>query len=493
MSYAVNFYRFAKKANSTKIPTADPDVTYECEILPGTSILAPTLKLNTNFLDPSNLTYAFIPTLTRYYFISNWYYDRGLWQCDLQTDVLASYKTQIGNFSLYVLRSTYEMDGRIVDTAYPIKVGASFSVAQNNINPLATEFSNGYFVVGIINGDAAAMGVTSYYVFTNTEFRSFASFLMGNTSYLNSPSEVSDELLKCLVNPTQYVSSCIWLPIAPPMGAAISVLPFGWWTVNASCHRLSGYTRTAASATISVPKHPAALTRGYYLLQEPYSTYYLDIPPFGSFTIPANNLLDTDLLDLNISIDCITGMGRLDIVAGPTGARGTINIVAAQVGVPVALAQNAPDITIPSQLSSDTTSAPTPWAPIPHSGGNTAFGKWLNEQIDEVNDDLNWIKGKISPSISNIANALVAAKLPIQVIGGNGGFMSGYFPIRLIATFATIADDNTTEWGRPLCRVKTLNTIPGYIQCADADFELSCTAEERNAIANYLTGGFFYE
>ena len=96
-------------------------------------------------------------------------------------------------------------------------------------------------------------------------------------------------------------------------------------------------------------------------------------------------------------------------------------------------------------------------------------------------------------SISNIANALVASRLPIQVIGGNGGFMSGYFPIRLIATFATISDDNTTEWGRPLCRVKTLNTLSGYIQCADADFEISCTSTERQAIASHLVKGFYME
>lgn len=488
MSYSVNFYRFAKKANSTKRPTANPDVTYQCEIMPGTSILAPTLKLNTNFLDPSNLTYAFIPTLTRYYFVSNWYYDRGLWTCDLQTDVLASYKTQIGNFSMYVLRSSYEMDGRIVDKAYPVKAGASFTVTQNNLNPLATEFSNGYFVVGIINGDAAAMGVTSYYVFTNTEFRVFASFLMGNTSYMNSPAEISDELLKCLVNPTQYVTSCIWMPLAPPMGAAISVLPFGWWTVNANCHRLSGYTRTAASATISIPKHPYALTRGYYLLQEPYSTYYLDFPPFGSINIPANDLVDTDLLDLNISIDCVTGMGRLDIVAGPQGARGTITIINAQVGVPVALAQNAPQISIPDQTAGKGNAA-TEWEPIPYTD---ILG--LDIPIRIANSFLNDVaKSPTTQKVTNIANAAVASQLPLQVVGGNGGFMSGYFPIRMIGTFAAIADDNTAEWGRPLCRTKTLNTIPGYIQCADADFEINCTASERGTISNFLTGGFFFE
>ena len=88
---------------------------------------------------------------------------------------------------------------------------------------------------------------------------------------------------------------------------------------------------------------------------------------------------------------------------------------------------------------------------------------------------------------------MVASRLPLQVVGGNGGFMSGYYPIKLTLAYATLADDNNTEWGKPLCRTKQLSTIPGYIMCADEDFEISCTERERSAIAGFLTGGFFYE
>lgn len=495
MSYNVDFYRLAKKENSTKLPTGQPTETFDCEILAGSSVISPTLKLNTNFINPSNLTYAHILNLTKYYFVTNWRYDKGLWYCDLVEDILATFKTEIGALSMYVLRSASEMDGRLIDSKYAVKVGASFNVEQNNANPLAVSVSGGYFVVGILNGDSGAIGVTSYYVFTNSEFRDFAAFLMGNSSYLNSPSEVSDALLKCLVNPTQYITSCVWLPIAPPMGAAISQIPIGWWSISASCHRLSGYSRTSATCTVSVPKHPLAATRGYYLLSEPYTSYYLDFPPFGNFKIPANDLVDTTLLQFSISIDCITGQGRLQIDAGPSGAIGTISIVNAQVGVPVALAQNAPEIPMPTQQA--------PAAPIPELTYEPGTGalehlknvwEWSKATFSKSLDDTGKALGvDLKQTASNIVNAAAAAALPVQVIGGNGGFMSGYFPVRLIGTFAQISDDNTAEWGRPLCRTKTLNTLSGFIQCADADFEISCTAVERNAIAGYLTSGFYME
>ena len=492
MSYTVTFWSFAKKDNSTKQPTG-AGTSYICDFADGSGILAPTIKLHTTFTNPSSYTYAQISDFSRYYFVSNWRYDRGLWWADLVEDVLATYKSSIGALSMYVLRAASEMDGRIVDTVYPVKAGVTLAQEQNNSNPFATAFGSGYFVVGIINNDSSAVGVTSYYVFTAAQFRSFAAFLLGNSSYLNSPPEISDSLLKCLVNPTQYITSCMWVPYTPPMGAAVTSIPIGWWTLTGmSCSRLSGYTRAGGTVTIGVPKHPDALTRGYYLLQEPYSSYYLDFPPFGSFSLPANALVDETLVDLNWNFDCITGEGRLDIVAGPSGHRGTISVVHAQVGVPVSLAQNAPDLATPVQQFV--------------GGGQTVNPNFNNTPIQRriaagdvpgAGYDPGVFPSDSGSSITgtlvNIANALIASKMPLQVIGGNGGFMSGYYPIRLIGTFAVLADDNTAEWGRPLCRTKTLNTLSGYIQCADADFEISCTETERSAIAGFLTGGFFYE
>ena len=500
MSYSVNFYRFAKKANSTKRPTANPDVTYQCEIMPGTSILAPTLKLNTNFLDPSNLTYAFIPTLTRYYFVSNWYYDRGLWQCDLQVDVLASYKTQIGNFNMYVLRSSYNYDGRIADTKYPIKAVATYAHSTISPNPHNKNFNDGWFVVGIMNGDAASVGVTSYYVFSSTEFRQFVSFLFGTTTYLNSPQEISDQLLKCLVNPVQYIVSCVWLPVYPPMAEAISVIPIGWWSVAANCHRLQG-TGILANQVIqlAVPKHPQVATRGEYLLHEPYSSYYFDYPPLGAISISAGDLADTNQLTIYLDVDCITGRAKISIYNNPTSILSMFEIgtITGQLGVPINLAAAAPRIEFPEMSKqAESVSQLAEWLHVPtvpdFGWGSFVINK-IAEPFNKKVENISQIGELAANAPSYIANVFAASKFPVQSLGGNQGFIGPVQPIQLTATFATIADDNTAEWGRPLCAFRTLSTIPGYIQCADADFEINCSAVERSGISNFLTGGFFYE
>ena len=494
MSYTVTFWSFAKKDNSTKQPTG-AGTSYVCDIADSSGILSPTIKLHTSFTNPSSYTYAQISDFSRYYFVSNWRYDRGLWWADLVEDVLATYKSSIGNLSMYVLRSSYAMDGRVVDEKYPIKTGTYKSVQQKS-NPFAVDVSSGYFIVGIINNDSSAIGVVSYYCFTSTQFRAFASFLLGNSSFLNSPPEISDSLLKCLVNPTQYIASCIWVPFTPPMQVgSVTTIPIGWWSLSGtgiSCQRLSGYSRFEAGSNISVPKHPDALTRGYYLLQEPYSQYYLDFPPFGAITIPANDLVDVDTLSYSIAVDCITGKGRIDI--GPN-----ITQMHAQIGVPVALAQNSPDLA--SAIQTPTSSGSRGIGSVngqivnhlnPQvTQGNTALGRAINSAAGTI--ERWWNNSGVPGTASNIISAAVGSQLPVQVIGGNGGFMAGYYPIKLILTYGVLAPDNNTEWGRPLCQTKQLSTIPGYILCADTDFEISCTESERSAIAGFLTGGFFYE
>ena len=57
----------------------------------------------------------------------------------------------------------------------------------------------------------------------------------------------------------------------------------------------------------------------------------------------------------------------------------------------------------------------------------------------------------------------------------------------------TKRDENLTEAGRPLCKVKQINTLSGYILCQLADAQIPGTADEAVKINGYLNGGFFYE
>ena len=97
----INFYTFSKKENSTKRPTGAGTVL-SCNIKSRSSIVNPFIELKTN---PTAFNYCYIPSFNRYYYISDITFDSGLWLVTCRIDVLATYKTEIGNTSMYILRS----------------------------------------------------------------------------------------------------------------------------------------------------------------------------------------------------------------------------------------------------------------------------------------------------------------------------------------------------------------------------------------------------
>lgn len=505
MAYKIQFWTFAKKSNSTALPGGTALSEFNCTIVEPSGVLAPVieLKLN-NATNPTAYNYAYIPMWARYYYVRDWYYLDGIWKAQFQIDTLASWKNYIGATSAYIARSSAAMNGRIADTTYPIIAGNTVSITQAN-NPFATALQNGYFVVGIINNDTGAIGAVSYYIMTNTQFRAFCAFLLGDSTWMGNVTDVTISMAKLLANPFQYVVSCTWLPFTPILGDLVNSVPFGWWTAPVSAYRYPTQSRKEGFTTIAVPKHPLALTRGYYLLNEPYSEYYLDWQPVGSISIPADKLVDTDVLTLHWDCDPITGKGKIIIIGSSAFP---ISIFTAQIGVPVQLASTAPDMVGALTQILNPSGSPVYGLGLQEAVTNQKPG--IISDIKNVTSDLMGIDWNNSPVnkaaatidtavegmkkfATNIGSAYLSKMYPAQSIGNNGGFSAGLYNIRLCAAFARIADDDNADRGRPLCETRVINTIPGYIQLAEAHFQIPCTLSELEEINTAAVSGFFYE
>lgn len=477
MAYNLKLYRFPKRRNSTKVPGDLADIALECDLMDGSGLLNPTVLLKSP-VNPIGFDYALIVEFGRYYYVDNWRFARGLWQADLTIDVLGTYRADIGNLTCMVNRSSAEQNGRIPDPVAVSEVGVSYSVATNSNNPFASSLAAGYYVVGVINTDTNSVGAVSYYVMSNTQFREFSGRLMSSTEYLGDIADVSEQLTKVLFNPFQYIASCIWLPAEPPTSGNVTSIPVGWWSVTAAARRLSAVARSGGTLTIQVPKHPDALTRGYWLLSEPYSQYYLDFPPFGAFSLPSSALVDCDLLNFNWSVDCISGEGTLRIGANAlTETVGYCNVIRSQVGVPVQIANSAQGL-----ISSAVDAV---------EGGVESL---LGVKFDNPQGNIIDRAEAAFASVAKGVGAYMLSKVsPLQSLGSNGCYTSGYFPVRLTGTFSRVAGQNNSEVGRPLCAVRKLSDIPGYIEIASPQFAGNCTATERATVNALLLSGIYYE
>ena len=464
MSFKVNLYSLSKRDNSTKQPAGTP-VEYECILKDGCSIFTPSIKLDLGLSDdPSQYNYAYIPAFGRYYFIEDWFFTDRLWIANLNVDVLATYKTQIGNSSLYIMRAAGAHDGSIIDTLYPAKTGCSYA-SDTKANP----WQSSCFIVGVVSADAA-FGSMEFYAMDASQLRSMCLALTDPEEIITEdnlfmPTELSLGLQLALVDPIQYVKSCIMLPVSKSditnlgSGQTIKAGRFSAGTGS----KVYPTSRITKSYRFDIQKHPDTTARGNYVNSKPYTNITLTIPPWGCIDIDTSVTANASTLSVDVEVDAVSGKGVLVVKANNI----VLNRLEAQVGVPISL----------SSVTRDYIGAAT-----------SALGA--------VGGAISGILGNAGGFIgaaAGVGNAVESLMPRAQTIGTTGSFVSNRGDFRLDHQFFRPVSDDNTHNGRPLCQVRQLNTLSGYMLIQDGDVTIAGTASEDSKIRNYLETGFYYE
>ena len=514
MALTVKFWNFGKMENSTVQPSTTPLQTYTDILLKDDcSVVNPAIKLNV----PMNTTvynwnYCQIVEFSRYYFIADWIWSEGLWIAELEVDVLASFRDAIGTQSVYVLRSYQDsslntlFDGTIPDTTYPCTSAQATYTSTAVDNPFGLSsgtYTEGTYIVGIVNKNAENGSVT-YYAFNALGFKQFCTKLYTYSSgWLNiDVTEISEDLQKALINPFQYVVSCFYLPVPVTyfttnnIGTATYTVYFGWWsiTIATACRTIPYNARFSSTHSLTIPRHPQAATRGTYLNLSPYSYYTLRFYPYGTFDIDSEAIAGWTTLDLYNDVDICSGKGILTIAVN--GKNNPIRTIEANISVPMPTASIQVDY---ANLGTKTTALVAGAAAVSHIGsgeGNffqnmVAKGKEFIANVRARNTSA--IGAGFKNAISNIASSVMAGRATVELMGQQGSFsLYELQTLTLSGRFLPMANEDFYHRGRPLCQVKTINTLHGFILCSDADVNVQCTDREKSAIEAYMNGGFYY-
>lgn len=501
----IKLYQFAKRTNSTKRPNDQTDTVqvFDGDIANTTSMLTPTvivdfasLKVGNAAYNPLPWTYAFIVELQRYYFVTNWTWANGVYYADLAVDVLATFRGDIYNSNLYVLRASKAFDGLVPDTLYPAVTNVDHVVTTKK-SPWATSFESaeGTFLVATISGDRASTAGISYYAMPLTAFQQFMFNTFNSADWLNVPaSEISQSLQKVLFNPSQYVVSVMWFPKVLIGGGdtnPVDGVRVGWWVIPiAGGYKLRGSLWESGEQAVTIPKHPQASDRGAWCNLSPYSTYSLEFWPFGQIALDSSKLVGITTLKLSYVIDYLTGTATLRVTGNNTDT--AIAIATGQIGVPISLAHITYDL---AQLSSPSTWIAAGGAALLQNDGllqgikNFFSASSREEAMAGLPKGIN--ADEVPSAIGNAIGSVIGSG---QTKGANGSTAQLGLAIRVNADFMLLAPDDIEHNGRPLCTKALLSTLaPGFVKCQSGDIAVNCPAAERNAINTFLTGGVYLE
>ena len=514
MAITADFYTFAKRKNSTKIPSSQP-TTYNITLKDDCSITNPVIGLDIGIANnPHNYNYCKITSFGRWYYVSDWVWSGRLWWATLSVDVLATHKSEIINSHEYVTRSSCGnyIDGAIIDTMYPAKntLKTNLCFADGSLLPIwTTNYNNGCYVVGIINNDKYSIGAVSYYLLLPAGFKELKDLLLSDTNWtgINTTNpDLGDNLYRSLFNPYQYFTTINWFPFVPSLGQleSLTSLNIGWWPVTFTASNVVFRITASSSAdrfvyqhkngvnnhTVTLYNHPQAFDRGEFLNANPYTKYVFCCPPWGIFELDGNLLAGaawtatgsdnwpqyTITLTLDMIVDLISGLGTLIITAPtrtPTGLGiATIYTATAEVAVPIQLAQIA---------MSDVTAAATRQA--------------VNTAVPYLQDILTGLG--INYDISNLSalgNGLASGAPIAQTSGGNGTISAYFLNTFVLQIFSIMVDDALNDKGRPVCQYLRLGDCTGfYVQTSGAHVDISGYEDEINEINTALDGGVYLE
>ena len=467
-----------------------------------------------------DFNYAYIPDLKRYYWISDIKYTLGTWEIDLDIDVLASWKTYIGSSREYILRSSYTKDENVIDSMYPTKSRlttqvqtAGFSIYGGNglsLSPcylLSVVGPN--HVADAVDHRPSMLASTTYYVLSGSDLELLCYAMMDNIEdYQIDVGEISYALQKQLINPYQYLVDLKLLPWTPDQVRAegtgnppvtVTDIPLGFNELSMSSgwamarQPLVGLTRADSaglvkhfSNTLTIYKNPKMATMGNWVNHSPFSEYIIYVEPFGRIQIPDSVIMQSgpaspgnvNTFDVvfDATCDAVTGTVRLELSTyyspgpGETAIKNPFFVGTSKVGCSIPLWRTQQNI-IGAAESIGSAAGSVMSAAINPIGAAVSSAGHLMDAFDKMTPDLAG--------------------------GGSFGSMMDCFADlatpRVVKRFAEFVEFNNDDNGSPLCQIKQLSTIPGFILCEDAHFAAPASEKEIGDVVNFMNSGFFYE
>lgn len=449
----IEAYTFSKKMNSTAQPTGS-GTQLNVHLKENTSVLNPHF-----FVHNYNFAHNYVKWGSRYYFVDDIIsISDGMAEYVCRTDVLATYKSDIGASSQYVTRAASAYNLKVMDNKYPTLADTDRGITS--LDDIATgmglsggSFPAGTYVLGLKSKDSDT-GV-AFYALTPQEFGDFCDYLY-STVWLDA-TDITVSLQKLFIDPFDYIISCTWYPFSITGNSQPVYFGFWDWTGHNMTRIPESDRIKALSHTSNLPDHPQ-VSRGSYLNAYPYTRLTLNLYSFGQCALDPNRFLDSRSVTVLLNIDMFTGIGVCKVLS----ATGTVYQASATCGVPIQLSQVKDDLTKPIVDSAMVAAA------------------LASENVVGVT--------------SSIASAVKNAPPQIESVGAVGSVAAYYLNVPVIdSIFYKLVDEDLPQIGRPLCAVRTISSLSGYIECENADLSFAGSPIEKDDIVSYMNGGFYYE
>lgn len=508
---------FTKRRNSTKRMSVTGLAQVSIRLKDNTNLVNPDLEFQTS-PNPSSVNYIYIPDFSRYYFINSWEYTPPYWIAHCTVDVLASFQSEIYGAQKYILRSSSNPSSSVPDSYYPPADGVAHTFVTKRLNwgsLWAHDFQNGYYVLGMIGMGAAGAvtaGSVTYWVLSAAELSKLTRYMLsGVTSDWSDINTIAAQLTKTIADPLQYIVSCMWFPYEPPTSNVYYPITFGFFNAMDPDNTANQLTGKVLSYPMSEAKDivPIAEVSGFrdnefnqssgWAFSEPISNYILQANPWGVFSLPGDIIAGHCYLGVTIKTDFITGVALANFYAWGTWGNlpGDADIARFDdptynngVGPCRLLTSRSAQVGVQIQLSQNTSSF---MSPIVSGFTGAVQGAGMGLAGGIIGGTAGAVAGALGGILGGISDKFVSTGSNGGVSGDEGALTLHVFRHKLALPRDANNNYDFSEKGLICCKFLQIGGLSGYCQCADGEIGTSAVGDEKQMIADFLTGGFYIE
>lgn len=497
MSFTVKLYDFEKRHNSTRRPQGH-ELSISGVLREGSSLITPTISFEfaSDFSPMSNtwnleFNYAYIAKFARYYWITDWTYDGGLWHATMKVDVLATFRPEILASSAFV---AYDESANtdLVDSRLSMLTAKTIDSAVGMFSKLGQNDPGGGVIIVLCTGKSStaafAMNPTQIsQLMNNVVSWGNATLVDPTTIYPGSPNDSFGEALW-----NSLVASCSWwkrcfVNISSNGNAAENLrasvqLPLDIADISGSNQTIflgqydTNITGKRISSRILYDQCQVQIPWRYtdWRANEPYTEIFLNIPYVGNIKMPNSILIDETDLRIYAVIDLMSGDAIFRVFVEPSDKM---------------IAMYSVNIGASYPIGASNVSAGQTVTGIAGAVGSIAAGAATGGAAGAVTGALGAIQG------------IMAANTPNSscIGGGGGGASQGLSGVCTITVICHNTDplpgdpDTTAIMGTPTMRVRPLGNITGYLETRGAAITGNMTATEHAELNAMLDGGIYVE
>lgn len=487
MAITVNFYSFAKRDNSTAIPTAASLMnSYQCNLKDGTSLLDPVLVLE----HPGIPYWSHFAMESRYYKVTDIRSIRqGLIEVSGTVDVLATWKAEILASSAFVAYDT-AANIELVDSRVSMKSTPTIAVASSDnwvylgggicviMNVISSENNfeetagsqNGIITFALDYSDARSI-LSNYRRWADitdpppeeppSTIEEWLGAIFDQSKTIARNGLSFDDIKSCIQSAWVFPSSA-----SRVAGTSVNYIYLGGYK------SLIGGKRANLGAienlTVNIPWQATDWRRN-----APYTEIVLYIPYVGVVSIPPSAVLGVASLRVTYDFNYADGSGTVIVRTNDTN-----NLILFKTSI---------SLSAPFGIGNAQTSPGGIAQNIITAGAAAAVTALTS--------------GSAAPAIAAGAAGIYgiynnAAGIPTSIGSYAGGAID---PVNAVKCFVIYHDTNvdpsnlSARIGTPTMAVKSLAGMSGYVETRGASVSGAMTDRERNAINRYLDGGIYIE